>query len=78
VERREGSVSERITDDPVIAAQLAGLLRRGLTRHHARERAGEPEPPEVTREREKIAAMLATRRQRRARHASDTDPSEAA
>ena len=49
----------RVTRDPVIAAQLAGLLRRGLARHHARRRAGEPEPPEVTREREEIAAMLA-------------------
>jgi hypothetical protein len=68
-------VSERITDDPVIAAQLAGLLRRGLERHSARERAGEAEPPEVTREREEIAAMLAARR---ARRSGEADPSEAA
>ena len=71
-------MSERITDDPVIAAQLAGLFRRGLARHHARQRAGEPEPPEIAREREEIAAMLAARRQRRAREAGDSDPSEAA
>lgn len=71
-------MSERITDDPVIAAQLAGLLRRGLARHHARQRAGDPEPPEITREREEIAAALAARRRRRARRADDTDPSEAA
>lgn len=64
-----------ITDDPVIAAQLAGLLRRGLARHHARQRAGEPEPPEIAREREEIAAMLATRR---ARRDGNADPSEAA
>ncbi|MGH9247277.1 MAG: hypothetical protein ACRD29_23790 [Acidimicrobiales bacterium] len=65
----------RITEDSVVAAQLAGLLRRGLARHHARQRSGEPEPPELAREREEIAAMLAARRQRRSR---DADPSEAA
>lgn len=64
-----------ITDDPVIAAQLAGLLRRGLSRHHARQHTGEPEPPEIAREREEIAAMLAARR---ARRDGDADPSEAA
>jgi hypothetical protein len=69
---------EPITADPVIAAQLAGLLRRGLARHHARQRAGEPEPPEVTREREEITAMLAARRQHRAGQSDDAGPSEAA
>lgn len=68
----------RITGDPVVAAQLAGLLRRGLARHHARQRAGEPEPPEVTREREEIAAMLAVRRRQRGRPTGDADPPEAA
>lgn len=67
---------QRITTDPVIAAQLAGLLRRGMARHHARHWSGEPEPPEITREREEIAAMLAARRARRDR--DTTDPCEAA
>jgi hypothetical protein len=71
-------VSERITDDPVVAAQLAGLLRRGLARHHARQRAGEPEPSEIAEEREEIAAMLAARRASRANEAGESDPSEAA
>lgn len=64
--------SGRITADPVIAAQLAGLFRRGLARHHAQQRSGEPEDPEITREREEIAAMLAARRERRARNADGT------
>jgi len=68
----------RITGDPVIAAQLAGLLRRGLARHHARQRAGEPEPLEVTREREEITAMLAVRRRQRGRTTGDAEPPEAA
>lgn len=71
-------MSERITGDPVIATQLAGLFRRGLARHHARIRAGEPEPPEVARERKEIAAMLAARRQRRSGRADGADPPEAA
>lgn len=54
--------TQTITDDPVVAAQLAGLLRRGLARHQARVAAGEPEPPEIAREREEIADMLARRR----------------
>lgn len=70
-----GADSERITADPVIAAQLAGLLRRGLARHHARERSGEPEPADIAAQREEIAAALAARRQKRA---GRTDPSEAA
>lgn len=64
---------DRITADPVIAAQLAGLFRRGLARHHAQQRSGEPEDPEITREREEIAAMLAARRRHRARIADGTE-----
>lgn len=52
----------RITDDPRVSAQLASLLRRGLDRHRARERAGVPEPPEIAAEREEIAEMLERRR----------------
>jgi hypothetical protein len=68
----------RITDDPIIAAQLAGLFRRGLARHHARIAAGEPEPPEIAAERAEIAAMLTAHRAQRARETEGSEPPEAA
>lgn len=75
---------ERITDDPVIRAHLARVLRRGLDRHRARIAAGEPEPPEIAAERAEIAAMLAAHRAQRAADAETqgseecSGPSEAA
>jgi hypothetical protein len=57
----------RVTDDPVVAAQLAQLFRRGVARHHARQAAGQPEPPRIAAEREEIAAMLAAHRAARGR-----------
>lgn len=51
--------------DPVVLAQLAGLFRRGLVRHRAREQAGELEPSEIRREREEIRDVLLARRRDR-------------
>jgi hypothetical protein len=72
------TTERRITDDPVIAAQLAGLFRRGLARHRARIASGEPEPPEIAAERAEIAAMLADHRAQLAREAKGSEPHEAA
>jgi hypothetical protein len=64
--RAPTATEPRILDDPVVAAQLASLFGRGLTRHRSRQTAGIPEPPEVARERQEIIEALARRRAQRA------------